>query len=413
MRMPTTRNEEYRFTDLSSLLKTPVTVPEAAQPDAILAAVGRHGLMQEVAARIVVVDGVVDSIHTENMPNGSFIGRLSDAPQDITRLAFGAQSQGRGGPFATINGALARDAVVIHLPINTNVSNPIHLLYLSSSPVPGSTAQRAITAPRVLVCLEEGAFAEVIEEFAPLVEGTNQGSYLVSAVFEAELDDRAELRHGYLQLESPEAIHFKATLINQGASSRYSVTEARLGGALTRHDLSIDQLGKATESEMRSFLLAGANQLQDLHSKLRLEYPEGRAEQLHKCIAMHPSSRAVFDGNVRVGKGAQQTDAQQLSRNLLLAPRATVNVKPNLQIIADDVKCTHGCTVSDLEDEELFYLRSRGINQAAARRILVYSFGREVVCGLKDDALLDRIEKAATATLKTASVDWEQGASQD
>lgn len=112
-----------------------------------------------------------------------------------------------------------------------------------------------------------------------------------------------------------------------------------------------------------------------------------------------PTGRGVFDGNVRVNRLAQKTDAQQLSRNLLLVPRATVNVKPNLQIIADDVKCTHGCTVSDLEEEELFYLRSRGISAETARKLLVYSFGREVVQSLRDAQLQARVEAAVQAGL--------------
>lgn len=110
-----------------------------------------------------------------------------------------------------------------------------------------------------------------------------------------------------------------------------------------------------------------------------LDHPNGKANQLHKCIAAHSSARGVFDGNVQVNKLAQQTDAKQLSRNLLLVPRATVSVKPNLQIVADDVKCTHGCTVSDLEEDELFYFLSRGIDAETARQALVYSFGLEVV----------------------------------
>jgi Fe-S cluster assembly protein SufD len=133
-----------------------------------------------------------------------------------------------------------------------------------------------------------------------------------------------------------------------------------------------------------------------------LDHPDGQAEQIHKCIAVDPTSRGVFDGNVRVNRLAQRTDAQQLSRNLLLAPKATVNVKPNLQIIADDVKCTHGCSVSDLEEEELFYLRSRGISEEAARQVLVYSFGREVVQHLKDDAVISRVEVATKKKLIAA-----------
>lgn len=224
-------------------------------------------------------------------------------------------------------------------------------------------------------------------------------SYLTNAVAEFELDDRAQLKHSYVELEDAGAAHMKATLVNQGRESSYTLTETRIGGSLSRHDLSIEQLGEATQSQMRSFLLCGDRQLHDLHSKLRLDHPNGEANQLHKCIVSSASGRGVFDGNVKVNRLAQKTDAQQLSRNLLLVPRAQVNVKPNLQIIADDVKCTHGCTVSDLEEEELFYLRARGISAEVARTMLVYSFGREVVQGLRDDALQGRVEAAVRDTL--------------
>jgi Fe-S cluster assembly protein SufD len=150
---------------------------------------------------------------------------------------------------------------------------------------------------------------------------------------------------------------------------------------------------------MRHFLLCGANQLHDLHTSLVLDHPEGVADQLHKCIVSDASGHGVFDGNVQVNKAAQRTDAGQLSRNLLLVPKATVNVKPNLQIIADDVKCTHGCAVSDLSEEELFYFQARGIGAADARRALVYSFGSEIVQLLDHKELMDRTRALITSKL--------------
>ena len=358
---------------------------------------------------MVVVDGVIDAAHTTivDLPQGAFVGRLQDAPVDIVSFALGAQSRSRGGPFATLNGALATDAVVVHVPSDTTITHPIHIIYLSSSSSSENptVAVRAVSAPRALIVMEEGAAAEVIEEFGALVgesTGGNSGGgggYLMTGVTEIELDDGAMLKHSYVDLEAPGAAHFKATLVNQGKESQYSMTEARVGGALTRHDVGVDQLGAATGTTMKSFLLAGEGQLHDLHSKLKLDHPDGTAEQVHKCIAAHATSRAVFDGNVRVNRFAQRTDAKQLSRNLLLMPKATVNVKPNLQIIADDVKCTHGCSVSDLEEDEMFYLRSRGIDQDAARQVLVYSFGREVVQHLRDESLLERVEIATRAAL--------------
>lgn len=168
--------------------------------------------------------------------------------------------------------------------------------------------------------------------------------------------------------------------------------------------MDVQQLGPRTRTDMKHFLLCTDGQLHDLHTSLKLDHPEGTADQLHKCIVAHASGRGVFDGNVQVNKHAQLTDAGQMSRNLLLVPRATVNVKPNLQIIADDVKCTHGCAVSDLSAEEMFYFMSRGIDAAEARRALVFSFGSEVVQQLEHKALVARLQAAVSASLGEAAL---------
>ena len=228
--------------------------------------------------------------------------------------------------------------------------------------------------------------------------GSN-GSHASFSVAEIELDDTASLTHKFVELDGNNAINIKSTLVSQGKESTYSLTEVRLGGELTRHDVGIVQLGERTNTEMKHFLLAGEGQTHDLHTKLKLDHPEGTANQVHKCIAVSDSSKGVFDGNVKVNRLAQRTDAGQLSRNLLLAPRATVNVKPNLQIVADDVKCTHGCAVSDLEADQLFYLQTRGIDPASARKMLVYSFGGEVMQKLNDKRLIERATDQATTTL--------------
>ncbi|EFN51512.1 hypothetical protein CHLNCDRAFT_59225 [Chlorella variabilis] len=402
LRMPTTRNEEYRFTDLRSLLQHSLGPTAGAAPDAAVRAA--CSLKQVAAATVVVADGVIDQQQSSirDLPAGVYVGGLVGAPQDIVSLALGAQSRSRGGPFATLNGAAAQDVVVVHVPASTVMPGPIHVLYLASSAAAASGGRAPVAMPRLLAVLEKGAVADIVEEFAgpaaaaplaPADAKTADSSlnYFTDAVAEFELDDSAVLKHSYVQLESTGVAHMKATLVNQGRKSSYSLTEARVGGTLSRHDLNIEQLGEGTHSEMRSFLLCGDGQLHDLHSKLTLDHPNGEANQLHKCIVSSPTGRGVFDGNVRVNRLAQKTDAQQLSRNLLLVPRAT--------IIADDVKCTHGCTVSDLEEEELFYLRARGVTANVARQMLVYSFGLEVVQGLRDDALQARVEAAVQRTL--------------
>lgn len=215
----------------------------------------------------------------------------------------------------------------------------------------------------------------------------------------AGLPARAERRRRRgRRLGAPPA-HVWTTLVRQATASAYHLVEARVHGGLSRHDASVEQLGPATRTSLRSFLLASGAGVLDLHSAVELDHPGAEVRQLHKCIVAASEARGVFDGRVRVGRRAQRTDAGQLSRSLLLAPRATVHAKPNLQIIADDVTCTHGATVSDLEPEQLFYLGARGLGPRDARRLLVNSFGAEVVRELGDARLQARVDAAVRAAL--------------
>jgi len=210
------------------------------------------------------------------------------------------------------------------------------------------------------------------------------------------LAEGARLSHSVLQDQHREGLHLKATMVEQAEQSSYREAEISLGGALSRHDIIVLQKGPETDTALQCFNLVGQGQCHDLHSKVLLDHPGAVVDQLHKQIAAYPTSKGVFDGNVRVGREAQQTDAAQLTRSLLLRRGATVNTKPNLQIIADDVKCAHGCTVSDLDDEELFYLRSRGLTEAQAREALVFSFGCEVLEKIGDGAWKDVTSRLQT-----------------
>jgi Fe-S cluster assembly protein SufD len=394
LRIPTPRNEEYRFTDLTPLTQSSMYISEGPS-DAQLSEFVEGRLLDQEAVRVVVLDGVLHSVEGQ-IPQSAYVGNVEGAPNDVLQLSLGSQSKSRGGPFATLNGAAAKDCTVIYVPEDCVFAAPIHIINVSSASSP-SHGRLAFSAPRVLVFLEAGSMATVVEEFVSM-PGAN-GAHATFSVTEIELDDTASLTHKFVELDSGEAINLKSTLVSQGKESTYSLTEVRLGGELTRHDLGIVQLGERTHTEMKHFLLAGEGQTHDLHTKLKLDHPEGTAEQIHKCIAASDSSKGVFDGNVKVNRMAQRTDAGQLSRNLLLAPRATVNVKPNLQIVADDVKCTHGCAVSDLEAEQLFYLQARGIDPASARKMLVYSFGGEVMQKLNDKRLVERVSNQATSML--------------
>lgn len=405
LRMPNRQTEDYRFTDLASITRRELQVAtKPAEAQAVHSAVAQRNLSDDPSASITVVvrDGAVDveASRLGELPEGVYVGSIAGAPESaIEPLGL---SQRLGGTLALMSTATARDVLCIAVPSGVQLQRPIHVIYLTSSMDGGAVA---VTAPRVVVSLGTAAAAEIIEDFgAPL----SKGPTFVNTVFEAELQEDASLRHSYLQLESPGAAHIKSTVIRQHARSHYELTEACVGGDLARHDVNVDQVGEATDTVMRHFVLAAAGQLHDVHTKLTLKHPEGTASQLHKCIVAAASGRGVFDGNVKVQRAAQRTDAKQLSRNLLLVPKATINVKPNLQIFADDVKCTHGCTVSDLEDRQLFYFRSRGIDNDTARQMLVFSFGREVTQHLKHKRLQERLQAMVNAGLAAGFADSAQ-----
>lgn len=333
------------------------------------------------------------------LPVGVYVGGLQDAPQATVDAHLGAQSSERGGPFAILNGALATEVLTIAVDEGVIVEVPIHVVHMSTGA--GPEAMRA-SAPRLLISCGPRSSVEIVEEYTSTSK--EDSHHIVMSVCEIDLGAGASMTHGYVQLEGSTAVHMKTTLVKQAGSSAYKLTETSVGGTLTRHDLGIMQDGGETSTLMDHFLLCGEDQLHDLHSQLRLDHPNGHANQLHKCIVSHSSGRGVFDGNVKVNQRAQKTDAGQLSRNLLLVPKATVNVKPNLQIIADDVKCTHGCTVSDLSEEELFYFRARGVNVETARQALVYSFGAEIVQKLTHEKLIERIQAAVRDTLASTGM---------
>jgi len=414
LRMPTTRNEDYRYTDISPLLKSTLT---AAPTDAAVDAAFISDLVfpEVEGSTLVMVNGRFrpELSNMGAVPEGVYIGGAEGAPAAAVEQ-LGVLSNVRGGPFALLNSAVAADALFIVVPKGTRVTSPLYLLNVTTSSSTAVTPESHIcSTPRLLVSVAADGEIEVVEEVVSLgasssssgASGSSSSSnHVAFAVAEVVLEEGADMKYGYVQREAAGAMHFKSTLVQQAEGSTFKMVEVSVGGSLARHDLGIVQVGPETTTTMRHFLLAGSNQLQDLHSRLVLDHPKGEANQLHKCIVSAPTGRGVFDGNVKVNRFAQKTDAGQLSRNLLLVPKATVNVKPNLQIIADDVKCTHGCAISDLSEEELFYFRARGISAEAARQALVYSFGAEVVQELGYEALSGRIQKDVVAALQPTVV---------
>lgn len=409
-RMPTKRVEEFRFTDLAPLVTAKPVAADAAAAAAVDAA--PWTLEAADASRVVLVDGVYcpDKSNLTGVAGAGAgagevrVGMLSEGwASEAATSALGSQSAKRGGVFTGLNAAMASDAVVVSVPAGVRLQTPLHIVQLSTA----SGGDMSTSAPRVVVVLGEGAEASVVEEFAyahPAAEDADAAAYWHNGVCEMVLERDAKLTHAMVQAQSRGAVHTRATYVTQAERSHYALAEINLGGKLGRHDLRVEQLGPRTVTELACFILAGAGQCLDLHSSVTLDHEEGKTDQVHKCIVSSATGRGVFDGNVQVNKMAQRTDAKQISRNLLLVPKATVNVKPNLQIVADDVVCTHGCTVSDLEEEELFYIQSRGLSPAIARSLLVAGFGLEIVSKVNNKDLKERVAALVKESLDKDNV---------
>nr|AIU41657.1 ABC transporter family protein [Hevea brasiliensis] len=374
---PSRKDEPFRFTDTSFIKQSqihPISKPPSSYH---LTNISNDSHLPN----IVIVDGfILNSLsNSSNLPHGVYVGSLLNDPKDKiaqTLTKFSDDFQW-GDLFWSINGLGAPDVAVVYVPAGVRVENPIHLSYVSVEGGEEGSNKLPVSNPRVLVVVEEGGEVGIIEEFTNV--GSNDKCYWANSVLEVMIEEGAKVRHSYIQSQSLNSAHIKWTSVQQKSTSTYELVEVSTGGKLSRHNLHLQQLGPDTSTELSTFHLSLGGQTQDLHSRLVLDHPRAYSRQLHKCIVAHSQGQAVFDGNVKVNRYAQQTDAGQLTRSLLLEPRATVNVKPNLQIIADDVKCSHGAAISDLEESQLFYFQARGIDLEMARKALVFSFGAEVI----------------------------------
>jgi len=368
--LPSTRDEEWRFTDLSGLRQVQFNNVEtlyvtSPQPDV---------LVEAVNSRLVFVNGVYapELSSVAGLPDGVVVGNLAGLSANSFEFVknYLAQSEGGYEVFTALNTAGMSDAAVVWVPKNVVVKTPIHLVFIAA----GNTA--TISQPRCLVVAETGSQVTFIEEFTSCRK--TDGVYFTNAVTEIWVGENAQVSHTVVDRSGAEAFHVGKTAVSQARSSRYICNAVVFGGKLSRHNLEITQTGEQTETILNGLTMIADKQVADTHSAIALNYPHGVSKQLQKNI-VGDRAHAVFNGKVFVPKPAQLTDASQLNRNLLLSAKARVDTKPKLEITADNVKCAHGATVSQLEDDEIFYLQSRGIDQNDARNLLINAFASEII----------------------------------
>lgn len=379
LRLPNKRDEEWQFTDLTELKA--IDFVAASEVGLDVAAAENFYLPEAHQSRLVFVNGFFtpELSNTNGLPTNVTCGNWNSlSPEHQGKLAnYLASANNEGEVFANLNTAGLKDSAVVWIPANLEVTTPIHCLFLTVvDPTP------MLAQPRLLVVVENNAQVTIAESYGAIstncTDRPQQQPYFNNIVSEIYLGENAQVTHIRNQRDSGDSFHIATTAIAQGKQSRYQLIDVNLGAKLSRHNLQMTQQGEGTETEFLALTTLAGRQVSDTHSGIALNYPHGVTNQLHKCI-VDEYSQAVFSGKVLVPQAAQLTNAQQLNRNLVLSPKGRINTKPELQITADNVKCSHGATISQLEADEVFYLRSRGLNDYDARHLLIDAFAGEIL----------------------------------
>lgn len=383
LKLPTKRDEEWRFTDISALSRQPY---RPSQPDNnINSSDVERFFLKEAKIRLVFIDGYFSSDLSVLDSTSITVGNLSMLmPMNSARLEshLGRVAKYDDNVFAALNTAFLNDAAVISIPKNTTVSDPVHLLFVA-------TQSEVTSYPRCLVVCEEGSDITLIEEYIAI----NNSNYITNSVSEICLAPHANARHIRIQHESLKAFHLTNCAVSLDRASRYQSINISSGAEISRYNLNVSLNDEAAECSIDGLTMISSQQLADTHTCIDHTKPNGMSRQQNRCI-VNERAHAVFNGRIIVRPHAQQTNSSQSSRNLLLSKTAQVDTKPQLEIFADDVKCAHGATVGQLDEEELFYLGSRGLSPAAARSLLTYAFGAEIINRIPVTSLRQRLEQA-------------------
>ena len=382
---PTMRNEDWRFTNVRAIAATPFQ--RAERDGAVEAAPPEKGLVPwddgprlvfvngHLAPRISAPAGVPETVTLTSLAEA--VKKTPDAV--ATHLARYAKYEEES--FAALNTAFMEDGAYIHVPAGVCLQEPIQLVFLSTPRGEGPT----VSYPRNLIVAESGAQLTVIERYW----GQGTGAYLTNAVTEIVAGENSVIDHYKLGLEAEGAYHVGATQLYQARDTNVASNTISIGGALTRNNISTVLDGEGGECNLHGLYLASGRQHIDNHLRVEHAKPHCNSREFFKGV-LDGKSRAVFTGRIVVHPDAQKTDAKQTNMNLLLSEDAQVDTKPQLEIFADDVKCTHGATIGQIDEEAIFYLRSRGIDEAAARAVLIYAFANESLETVRPEPLRKR-----------------------
>ncbi len=380
---PNVKQEAWRFTSVAPITEgsfEPATLPARVPTLADI----RPFLLLEAGYRLVFVDGFFQpSLSTPFFDDVQSLAHVLTHRQDLVRPYLGKYALTQDRPFSALNTAFVNEGGFVHVPAKATIAEPIQLLFLTHGDRP------IVTHPRNLIVVEREARASIVETYASLT----QGSYWTNSVTEIVAGEGARVDYHRVQRESAKAYHVATTQTHQERDSSVKVHAVAFGAALARHDIGSVLAGPGGMLILNGLYLLAAQQHADHHTTIDHAADHCESHEYFNGV-LDDKSRGVFTGRIIVRPGAQKTDSKQTNNNLLLSADAHADSQPQLEIYADDVKCTHGSTVGPLDPRALFYLRSRGVGEAEARRLLTYGFAAEIL-GRMDvaplRAQLDRI----------------------
>ncbi len=369
---PTTRQEEWRFTNIAPLLRIPFRL-SAARPPVSLSEQWLAPYREWAAYHLVFVNGhLIGEVPADDRPPGVIAhgirALLRDAPEVIEPHLARSLAEAPHA-FVALNAAFLTDGAFVRIPRGALVERPIHLLFLALG-----EEEPLVAHPRNVIVAEENSQATVIESYV----GVGDGPYFTNAVTELFVGENAVVHHYKVQRESRAAFHIAAVRIAGAHMAMVSDFSLALGAALARTDILAVLKGEGAECALNGFYWVRDRQLVDHHTVIEHAAPHSTSREFYKGI-LEDEARGVFDGTIRVHPGAQKTDARQVNKNLLLSTDALVNTNPRLQILADDVKCSHGASIGHLDEEALFYCRSRGLDAERARHVLTSAFASDIL----------------------------------
>ncbi len=390
---PSKKEEAWKYTSLNAILKNDFSVFPKHENTIEFSDVKKYFLHEIDTYKVVFIDGVFNSFLSSTTHDGLDICLMSSAftkPKYKTVMdAYFNKIANKSESLTSLNTAFANEGAYINIPKNKVVEKPIEIMYFST----GSEAA-LLVQPRNLILVQENAHVQIIERHQSL----NENPVLTNIVTEVFAEKRAVVDYYKIQNDNLEANLIDNTFVSQQQESSVAVNTFSFGGNLTRNNLNFYHFGERIVSYLNGITIIEANQHVDHYTLVHHATPNCESHQDYKGI-FSGKSTGVFNGKIFVEKEAQKTNAFQKSNNILLSDKATINAKPQLEIFADDVKCSHGCTIGQLDETAMFYMQQRGIPKKEAKALLMYAFSNAVIESIKIPELKQRITKIIATKL--------------